>query len=302
MLFGGTELVRRVERAECAMLRDCVAEVALRSSREAFELPLAGGLAAFAGADAPLTKVAGLGFDGVPSDDELARVEREFGARGAPVQVELASLAEAGIAERLSARGYALVGFENVLGRRLDARQGAPTGPREGVAVGREVAPARLRDGVTVERARPDALEAWLDVVVGGFAVPDAQGVASHESFPRDAMRAVMRELALARGFALYVARRAGVAAGGASMHLGEGIAHLAGAATLPEHRRHGVQGALLERRLADAAREGCELAVVITLPGSKSQQNVQRQGFQLLYTRAILRRAAPGAGSGHPR
>ena len=30
-------------------------------------------------------------------------------------------------------------------------------------------------------------------------------------------------------------------------------------------------------------------VAVVTTAPGSKSQQNVQRQGFQLLYTRAVL-------------
>ena len=54
-----------------------------------------------------------------------------------------------------------------------------------------------------------------------------------------------------------------------------------------------GVQSALLATRLADAAGQGCEIAVVTTQPGSKSQQNVQRQGFELLYTRAILVRAA---------
>jgi len=41
--------------------------------------------------------------------------------------------------------------------------------------------------------------------------------------------------------------------------------------------------------RLADAAAAGCDIAVVTTLPGSKSQENVQRRGFDLLYTRAIL-------------
>jgi hypothetical protein len=30
-------------------------------------------------------------------------------------------------------------------------------------------------------------------------------------------------------------------------------------------------------------------VAVVVTQPGSTSQQNVQRQGFDLLYSRAIL-------------
>lgn len=49
------------------------------------------------------------------------------------------------------------------------------------------------------------------------------------------------------------------------------------------------MQTALLAARLADAGGQGCHIAVVTTQPGSKSQQNVQRQGFELLYTRAIL-------------
>ena len=72
-------------------------------------------------------------------------------------------------------------------------------------------------------------------------------------------------------------------------MRLSEGVAQLTGAATAPAHRRHGVQTALLSVRLADAAHAGCDIAVVITQPGSKSQQNVQRRGFHLLYTRAVL-------------
>ena len=280
MLFGGIELVRRIERAECELLRDCVDGVA-RARGDAFVLPIAGGVAAFAGADAPMTRVVGLGFDGAPKDDELARVEAEFGARGAAVQIELATLAEAGISERLSARGYALLGFENVLARALDPAERFPA-----------------RAGIEVDRTPPEDLERWLDLVVDGFATPDEQGVASHESFPRDALRRVMRDVASARGFDLYTARRAGVAAGGASLHLGDGVVHLSGAATLPEHRRRGVQGALLERRLADAARTGRDLAVVITLPGSKSQENAQRRGFELVFARAIRRLPAPGARS----
>ena len=49
------------------------------------------------------------------------------------------------------------------------------------------------------------------------------------------------------------------------------------------------MQTALLAARLSNAARQGCEIAVVTTQPGSKSQQSVQRRGFELLYTRAIL-------------
>jgi ribosomal protein S18 acetylase RimI-like enzyme len=76
-------------------------------------------------------------------------------------------------------------------------------------------------------------------------------------------------------------------------LRISDGLAQLSGAATLPAHRRRGVQSALLRARLVDAAAAGCDLAVVTTDPGSKSQENVQRAGFELLYARAILVRAA---------
>jgi len=63
----------------------------------------------------------------------------------------------------------------------------------------------------------------------------------------------------------------------------------MCGAATLPAYRRRGVQSALLASRLALARELGCDLAVVTTQPGSKSQGNVQRLGFELAYSRAIL-------------
>ena len=47
--------------------------------------------------------------------------------------------------------------------------------------------------------------------------------------------------------------------------------------------------GPELATRLADSRAEGCDLAVIVTQPGSKSHQNAQRSGFHLLYTRAVL-------------
>jgi len=60
-------------------------------------------------------------------------------------------------------------------------------------------------------------------------------------------------------------------------------------AGTAPAFRRRGVQSALLAARVADATAAGCELALVTVQPGSRSQRNVQRRGFDLLYTRATL-------------
>jgi hypothetical protein len=57
----------------------------------------------------------------------------------------------------------------------------------------------------------------------------------------------------------------------------------------LPAFRRRGIQKVFVQRRLADAHAAGCDLAVVTTAPGSRSQHNVVRRRFVLLYTHAIL-------------
>lgn len=72
-------------------------------------------------------------------------------------------------------------------------------------------------------------------------------------------------------------------------MRIEQNVALLTGAATLPSHRRRGVQASLLARRLHDAGRAGCGVAVVTTQPGSSSQRNAQRKGFELLYSRAVF-------------
>jgi len=133
---------------------------------------------------------------------------------------------------------------------------------------------------VTLWLALPDA---------AGFASPGLAGGSDARVVSRDALDRTVGDLATAPGFASYLAYRDGVVAGAGSMGICDGVAQLCGAATAPVYPRRGIQTALLSSRLADAARQGCDIAVVTTQPGSKSQQNVQRRGFELLYTRAIL-------------
>jgi GNAT superfamily N-acetyltransferase len=279
-LFCDTALAARIERAETRLIELAGAAARRRTDDHAgFVISVAGGVASFADEGSPFNKVAGLGFGGVPGTAELDGVEAAFAARGAPVQVELANLGDPAIATLLTGRGYRLVSYENVLGRAV-RDEPLPVNPA----------------GVEVRRSGDDEFDAWLDVVVEGFAHPDAQGVASHEEFPRDSIARAERDFAAA-GVLRYIALRDGVVAGGASVRFADGVAQLAGAATAPAHRRRGVQTALLAARLADAAGAGCDIAVVTTQPGSKSQQNVQRRGFDLLYTRAILVRQ-PGTAA----
>lgn len=269
MPFATTELAERVERAERDLLEGAATAIGLR--REVELLPVAGGLAAYTGPGSPLNKVAGLGFGRAPTDEELDALEAMGRRRGVPVQVELASLGDPALGRALTARGYRLVGHENVSGRALDDTLPAPP---EHVAI---------TSGDEVD------LEAWIDAVVTGFATPDGQGVASHEAFPRDVLEGVVRDMMSGADMVRYGAHLDGAWAGGGNLSLQAGVAQLVGAATLPAHRRRGVQTALLRRRLLDARDAGCELAVVTTQPGSRSQENLHRAGFELLYARAIL-------------
>lgn len=277
-LFCGTELAARLEAVEARMIAAATEAMRPRAPA-AFAMELRGGVAAFAQPAAPLNKVAGLGFAGVPTPAELEAVEQAFAARGSPVQVELSNLAEPAVGALLTARGYRLIGFENVLGRALAAGPEAPP----------------LPPGVTIARCPAQERERWLAIAVDGFAAPDEQGRPSSESFSREVIADAIAALTSGSGFGLLLAHRDGVPAGAASLRMSEGVAQLTGAATLPAHRRHGVHTALTAARLAEAAGAGCDIAVVTTQPGSKSQENATRQGFSLLYTRAILIREPTG-------
>jgi len=271
-LFCSADLAARIERAEAELIARAT-QVAQhrRADGVGFVIAVAGGVATFAEDGSPYNKIAGLGFGGVPDPATLDDVEEAFAGRGSAVQAEVASLADPELVSVLTERGYRLAGFENVLGRDLTAGSRPVEVP-----------------GIEVRRSGPEELDAWVDLVTDAAVHPDTQGVPMEE-FPRDILERAERDSAAIDGIRRYLALRGDQPAGGASLRVTDGIAQLTGAGTVPAHRRHGAQTAMLAARLADAAAEGCDVAVVTTQPGSKSQQNVQRRGFDLLYTRAVL-------------
>ena len=274
-MFCDQALAARIEAAEVDLLASACAHVRRRLP-ETYTATIGGGLAALTEPGSPLNKVAGLGF--APFDEAAwEAIVAEHDRRNAPIQVELSTLGDPAIGAFLTAHGHRLVGVENVLGRTL---VDVVADPATAAAPGVEVAPCADR-----------AL--WLDVMVTGFGTPDTQGVVSHEAFDRAVLERVIGDFAAADGVHLLLARRDGAPAGAAALRVVGGIAQLCGAATLPAHRRRGVQTALLRHRLAFAAARGAELCVMTTQPGSKSMQNGLRNGFALLYARCVLLRDA---------
>src|SRR5689334_17331179 len=147
-LFCDTTLAARIEAAEADLIARCNQAARRRAGADGFVIPVAGGVASFAGDGSPYNKIAGLGFGGAPDEAALGEIEKAFAAHGSPTQAELAHLADPEIGILLSARGYQLESFENVLGRGLT-----------GGGLERVVPP-----GIEVRPSGTEESGAWLDV------------------------------------------------------------------------------------------------------------------------------------------
>ena len=272
-MFADATLAARIDRAEAAMCAHIAESVRVGKPDSApLVLPISGGRAVYVGPASPVNKVIGLGFDADLDLIALERIEHEWSRRSEPVRIEMSILTDPALGSALSTRGYRLHGFENVLGLRIIPEITAP----------------QVGD-VTVELAADAEWGLWIDIAVDAFTNLDGTGSVPPDALARDHLRAVLGEMMAVPGFIRYLARIEGEAVGEAAMRIDGDLAQLAGAGTRPHARGRGVQKALLQRRLADARAAGCTLAVVTTAPGTRSQDNVMRRGFQLLYTRAIL-------------
>ena len=272
-MFSSPELAARIDRAEGRL---CAAIARTRRDARVFEI--GGGMAILAERDSPSNKMIGVGFAGPLDEAALGEVEACFTSAGTRLQAEVSTLADPAVHRQLAARGYEPGGFENVLGHTLHTGVDRPP------------------DGIVIELVSQSDLPGLADVMAEGFANPDAGGVGGDVIPPSDEIRRWFVLTMQVPGFRGYVARIDGIIAGGAALRIDDGVAQFSGAATLPQFRRRGVQTTLLRARLVDAARAGCDIAIVVTQPASKSQQTVQREGFALLYARQLLVKPGPAA------
>jgi len=228
---------------------------------------IAGGTAAFGGKTYPANHVVGMGLYGPVTADDVDRVEAFYRSRGVPCEIVVSPLADPTLRDLLAPRGYRITEFNSVLIRRLDDFQ--------------LVEP----DGsISLERVSPAAVKLWSDVVTRGFSEfgPLPDNLFSPLAALPDAINFLARvEGTPVGGGIAYIMREANIVA-------------LFGSATLPEFRRRGVQSALINRRLWEAAQSGCEYAVVSTMPGSGSQRNMERRGFRVAYTKVVTVRTWP--------
>ena len=198
---------------------------------------------------------------------DLDQLEDFFRSRGVPCSVVLSPLAHASLRAMLGERGYSIAEFNTVLIRRIQ--------PDE---------PFSPPPGIVIERVTDDTIGPWMGSIAKGFE----QDIVVAES--------VFGGFAVLPGALPFLARIEDKVVGGCGGRVipEARIAAFFGTATLPEYRGRGVQSALIAKRLHEAALAGCEYAVVSTNPGSGSQRNMERRGFHVAYTKAVMMRTWP--------
>jgi hypothetical protein len=201
----------------------------------------------------------------------LAEICAFFGRAAVPPVIEVwAGDASAPLGQGLTRAGF----YAAEVNATLAAAPGGPPapGPDPGVEV-RELA-----------AGEDDAL--YLDTLFEGY------GLGGDEARISRIMMAIEHRTPGLRRYLAYAGGRPAAAAG---LYTAGRQAYLAGAATVPGLRGRGCQGALIRRRLRDAAAVADQV-IVTTAFGSPSQANLERLGFAIVHTRALWRRLGQDA------
>jgi ribosomal protein S18 acetylase RimI-like enzyme len=290
-LIDRSAVARRFAALHCSVFARYVAAVP-----GAAQASIAGGLAVVVAPGWPLNRLGGLPPGAVLDDAALSAAIGFYARHGAAAEIEADPLVLAvpGALDRLAAHGFRAVWQRSLLARPLDPgsdpeadpvpdpRSGRDTGPGAGSPAGRGDAPR--------VRAAPDA-EVFAALVARGFA--DGAAV------PADAFGHRIQVLSQAMpGAAGLIAEIDGRPVGGGAVSLVDGICSLFGQSTLPEARGRGVQAAVIASALRRGRAAGCDLAIAEANPGTASERNFLRAGFQVLWTTTGLRRPLdPAAG-----
>lgn len=267
-IFADLALAQRLESAEGRACRGFAeSRLALDPASEPAWLECAGAIAVYDGADSPITQTFCLGMFEEASNSALDQLEAFFCNRGAAVIHEVSPLAGIPLADRLCARGYRPVEYSSVLYQALQPQPPSPS-----------------HHGVHVRIVKHEDAALWADISARGWA---ADYPAILDSIRQFGLVAFARPHNVC-----FLAEINGYAGAAGVLFLHEGVALFGGASTIPELRRHSLQAALLQARLAHAIEHGCDLAMMVTEAGSQSQRNAERAGFRIAYTRTKWRLA----------
>jgi GNAT superfamily N-acetyltransferase len=221
----------------------------------------------FAGPDAYSNRITGFGM----APEHIDRAIAFFDERNVETKLEVSSFAPGDLLAAVAARRFELRFFTHVMA--MPVRN-----------VSRLPPPA----GVTIERLDRSDLRAVREAAEHNdrcFA-PDRPVSEVSIALTTKHLRNPANET--------FVARTEGdrQLVGVGCSESSEGVTLVFGGAVRPEFRGRGIQRALMNVRVALAHERGSELVFVMTGPGSPSERNACRAGFQIIGSRAYFVRA----------
>ena len=265
MIFAEMELSHRLEATEawaCAQFAEARARVFPESG--AATLTIAGATVVFDGVDSPCTQTFGLGLFEELTEPGLDAIEEFFLERSAPVLHEVSPYAGVPTLDLLCRRGYRPEELSNVLFQPIATLGSAPSA------------------SINVRIPSEEEAALWAEISARGWAHDHTELLDFMREFGSIAFKRPQSPC--------FLAELDGVPGAAGSLCMHEGVALFAGAATVPEMRHRGLQSALLAERLRYAQEHGCDLAMMVALPGGESQRNAERNGFRIAYTRTKWR------------
>lgn len=261
MIFSDLALSQRLERAEgfaCAQFAQTRRRLHPDSGADWIECGDA--YVVFDGVNSPCTQTFCLGIFEELTEPTLDTIEAFFLKHEAPVLHEVSPFAGVAALDLLCRRGYRPIELSSVLYRAVKQPEALTTGD------------------VTVRLAAPEETSLWSRISARGWAHDHPELLEFLTEF--GALTAGREQTAC------FLAEADGIPGAAGVLTIHEGVALFAGSSTVPELRRRGLQTALLHERMRYAFDQGCDLAMMVALPGSESQRNAERKGFQIAYTR----------------
>ena len=259
-------LLEIVEQSEIYALEDRLMKVAsLNENAMGVELKRFGSAMAFS-----VKNIHGPSFNtvkGISGEniDELDEILEFYIRRDIPARFEVApGNASTDLFRELSTRGFFQSGFHTALFRPLSIER---------------ISKTAAETTIQIEEISLENFDVFGEIYTKGFGMPVAF---------KDYVNANNKVLAESANWTYYLARLGGEPAGIGVLHVKNDVATLAASATVPEFRNKGVQTALIQRRINQAAAEGCRYLVGQAAFGSVSQKNMQRAGLKVAYTNAI--------------
>lgn len=243
-----------------------------------------GGIAARGKPGSWLNNCVGMGLNGPVPREEIESVVSWYVEAGIEPRMEVSPFVEAAFLKDCAGLGLVAKSFESVLFRELGSCE--DTSRAAGRALPVFSPPPELRIE-RIDPADPAMVRRYAEVVAANFFPP---GVRPSENDIEVSMRCVRHPRTVALG--AFIGD--GLIGGGAC-EIADGVAALFGLSVNPEHRRRGIQQALIAARLNLAVDRGARVATIGSRPGAPTERNVRRMGFQMAYTKVVLAKSGPG-------